>query len=194
MQGVGGISAGAYTLPMTIGGNIMRMREIRGLKQGELGYRAGVSQSQISLWEAEDSKPDAVTLMKLALVLKCRPEEFFRGVEARDYVDIEEQKEIDERDQLRQAKEVESSPSTTSGEEPYVDSEIRDLAARTLDAPTVIDEVIAQLHLVRNAITPREDREAGNHQAVLPSRAGADDRSNARKTGRPGRPRKKRAG
>ena len=56
---------------MTIGSNIRKMREHKGLTQCELAERAGVSQVYISFCESGRREPSLKFCQKLAAVLNC---------------------------------------------------------------------------------------------------------------------------
>lgn len=56
---------------MAVGVRIASMREYRGLTQGELGKRVGVSKQAVCGWEKGARLPDAMSLRRLCLTLGC---------------------------------------------------------------------------------------------------------------------------
>ena len=56
---------------MTIGSNIRKMREHKGLTQCELAERAGVTQVYISYCESGRKEPSLKFCRKLAAILSC---------------------------------------------------------------------------------------------------------------------------
>ncbi len=71
---------------MTIGENLKRLREDRGLSQPRLAERSGVPQPTISNIENDRREPHASTMRKLAAALGVEVVEFFREGEARPLV------------------------------------------------------------------------------------------------------------
>lgn len=51
---------------MTIGTNIKRLRQNKGITQEQLGDAVGVSGQAVSKWENESTLPDILSLPKLA--------------------------------------------------------------------------------------------------------------------------------
>lgn len=51
---------------MSIGNNIKRLRQNKGVTQEQLGEALGVSSQAVSKWENESALPDILTLPKLA--------------------------------------------------------------------------------------------------------------------------------
>lgn len=60
-----------------IGQRIKSLRKERGLTQGALALRLGVTQQAVAKWEAENSAPDYHMLVKLARALDIEPELLF---------------------------------------------------------------------------------------------------------------------
>ena len=56
---------------------LRRARQRRGLKQGELASRAGISRQTLSALEAGRAQPSTAIALNLARVLGCRMEELF---------------------------------------------------------------------------------------------------------------------
>ena len=54
---------------MSLGENIRKYRQARGLTQEALGERLGMAAQTVSKWEREESMPDAALLPKLAEIL-----------------------------------------------------------------------------------------------------------------------------
>lgn len=71
--------------PMKIGQRIKATRELRGLSQGELARRVGVSQPAASEWESCRSEPTVENLRALAVELDLWFEWLVTGRGARDY-------------------------------------------------------------------------------------------------------------
>lgn len=65
---------------MTIGENIKRMREDKGLSQKELAEGAGVSRPGIAQYERNTKIPNLLTSKALAKVLGCTVDELTEGV------------------------------------------------------------------------------------------------------------------
>lgn len=55
--------------PETLGERLARLRRARGLTQGEVADRLGVTVATISYWEHDRSRPKAARLQSLALLL-----------------------------------------------------------------------------------------------------------------------------
>ena len=51
--------------------SIKKMREKRGLSQGQLADKIGVAQQHISRWENGNHRPSIDTVQKLAEILNC---------------------------------------------------------------------------------------------------------------------------
>lgn len=66
------------TLDQTIGANIRKRRVALGLSQAELGACLSVSFQQIQKYERARNRVAASTLVRLAIALKCRLEDFFQ--------------------------------------------------------------------------------------------------------------------
>jgi repressor LexA len=62
---------------MTIGTWIKRLRKERGLTQGALALRIGLTQQAIAKWETELSTPDYHMLVRLAKALEIEPDRLF---------------------------------------------------------------------------------------------------------------------
>lgn len=65
----------------TLGENVERLREARGLTQEELGRLAGLHQTAIARIEKGERGPRLATLFKLAEGLGVRPGELFDGID-----------------------------------------------------------------------------------------------------------------
>jgi transcriptional regulator with XRE-family HTH domain len=63
-----------------IGANMLRLREDLGLSQGEVGFRAGLHSTAISLFERGERSPGAYALVKVAGALGIAPGELFEGI------------------------------------------------------------------------------------------------------------------
>lgn len=63
---------------MTIGENIKRIRKEKKISQVELSGMVGVTQSFISKMETDSRLPNLVVSKKLAKVLDCEIEDFFK--------------------------------------------------------------------------------------------------------------------
>lgn len=59
----------AYVYAMVLGRVVASLRERRGMSQGELAQRVGITQSTLSRMERGQGQPDAFTLKKLAEAL-----------------------------------------------------------------------------------------------------------------------------
>ena len=64
---------------MSIGENIKKIREGRGIKQSELAERVGVTQSMMSQIERGSKAPSMPLGAELAKVLECRMDDLYRG-------------------------------------------------------------------------------------------------------------------
>jgi transcriptional regulator with XRE-family HTH domain len=62
------------------GKNLRHARQARGLTQEELGFRAGLDRTEISLLERGKREPRLATLLKLAGALGIGPENLSRGI------------------------------------------------------------------------------------------------------------------
>ena len=60
---------------MTIGESIRNLRKEKGLSQTELANELHLSQDTISLWETDKSKPDATSIVALALFFDVTTDE-----------------------------------------------------------------------------------------------------------------------
>tara|TARA_R110000782_G_C14804145_1_gene412165 strand:- start:625 stop:1194 length:570 start_codon:yes stop_codon:yes gene_type:complete len=67
---------------MALGENLQRLRKARGLKQEELAERAGVSITQISKIERNETDPRASTIEKLTTALGCSADKLLFDKEA----------------------------------------------------------------------------------------------------------------
>lgn len=65
----------------TIGENLKRIRNERGLQQGEVADKVGVPQSQLSRWETDFAVPDTASILRIAPALEATVEEIFAGVD-----------------------------------------------------------------------------------------------------------------
>jgi transcriptional regulator with XRE-family HTH domain len=63
-----------------VGGNMLRLRDDLGLSQGEVGFRAGLHSTAISLFERGERSPGAYALVKVAGALDIAPGELFAGI------------------------------------------------------------------------------------------------------------------
>lgn len=63
----------------TAGQRIRQRRKLMKLSQKELAKACGVSESSISLWEADNTAPRGVNLHKLASALQCLPTWILHG-------------------------------------------------------------------------------------------------------------------
>ena len=68
-------------LNMALGDNLQKLRKARNLKQEELAERAGVSITQISKIERNETDPRASTIGKLAATLACSADKLLYGEE-----------------------------------------------------------------------------------------------------------------
>ncbi|MCL1805472.1 MAG: XRE family transcriptional regulator [Clostridiales bacterium] len=67
-----------------IGQRIKSLRKERGLTQGALALRLGLTQQAVAKWESEQSAPDYHMLVKIAAALETRPERLFGSAGAAD--------------------------------------------------------------------------------------------------------------
>lgn len=67
---------------MALGENLQKLRKARGLKQEELAERAGVSITQISKIERNETDPRASTIEKLTTALGCSADKLLFDKEA----------------------------------------------------------------------------------------------------------------
>lgn len=56
-----------------LGARVRFLRELRGLPQMDLSYRAGLSKNYVSELELGKRNPTALTLLSLARILRVRP-------------------------------------------------------------------------------------------------------------------------
>lgn len=56
---------------MTMGKNIKRFRELKGLTQAELANRLGISDKTVSSWEIERTEPKIGMVEKICVALDC---------------------------------------------------------------------------------------------------------------------------
>lgn len=57
---------------MSIGDNIKKRRELRGLKQSELADLVGVSDKTVSSWEINRTEPKMGMIEKVSIALRCK--------------------------------------------------------------------------------------------------------------------------
>lgn len=57
---------------------LARIRMERGLTQGQLAYRIGCRQKDVSRWESGARTPGTASLLKLAIALGCTMEELIK--------------------------------------------------------------------------------------------------------------------
>lgn len=67
-----------------LGMNIRELREAAGMTQVQLATAAGVKQADISKWETGKANPNAQSLIRLAVGLKCTIDKIVAGVD-REY-------------------------------------------------------------------------------------------------------------
>lgn len=67
-------------LRQRFGKNLRQARDKRGLTQEELGFRAGLDRTEISLLERGKREPRLGTLIKLADALEVGPEDLAHGI------------------------------------------------------------------------------------------------------------------
>jgi transcriptional regulator with XRE-family HTH domain len=60
--------------------NLRRYREDQGLSQEELGFRAGLHRTEVSLLERAGREPRLGTLVKLAYALEVPPTDMLHGI------------------------------------------------------------------------------------------------------------------
>lgn len=60
--------------PIRFRGNLIKIRNNKGLKQKELCSHLGISESLISIWETGQGVPSAKNLLKLSEKLEVSPE------------------------------------------------------------------------------------------------------------------------
>jgi transcriptional regulator with XRE-family HTH domain len=60
--------------------NLRRYREDQGLSQEDLGFRAGIHRTEISLLERAGREPRLGTIVKLAYALQVAPTEMLAGI------------------------------------------------------------------------------------------------------------------
>ena len=68
-------------MPVFFGEKIRRGRKAAGLTQRQLADRLGVSNTSVSNWEKDLSRPDADLIQALCAVLELQPNDFY-GTEA----------------------------------------------------------------------------------------------------------------
>lgn len=66
---------------MTVGGNIRKIRERRGITQTELAIRLGISSRTVSSWEVNRTEPKMGMLEKVCMVLNCRKSDIIEDTE-----------------------------------------------------------------------------------------------------------------
>ena len=66
---------------MTVGGNIRKIRERRGITQTELAIRLGISSRTVSSWEVNRTEPKMGMLEKVCMVLSCRKSDIIEDTE-----------------------------------------------------------------------------------------------------------------
>lgn len=64
---------------MSIGENVKKIREDKGIKQSELAERVGVTQSMMSQIERGSKVPSMPLGAELAKVLECSMDDLYRG-------------------------------------------------------------------------------------------------------------------
>lgn len=62
-------------------------RQFRGLSRDELAHRAGISTETLARYERGDREPNTTVIKRLALVLKCTPNELL-GVNEKEGEDM----------------------------------------------------------------------------------------------------------
>lgn len=75
----GANGAGAEAAPPPLGVRIRSARQARGLTQGDLGGRLGVTPTTVSRWERGQTVPDRDLRHALATVLGGTPADFLEG-------------------------------------------------------------------------------------------------------------------
>lgn len=68
-------------MPVFFGEKIRRARKAAGLTQRQLAQQLGVSNTSVSNWEKDLSRPDADLLQALCAVLGVQPNDFYGTVE-----------------------------------------------------------------------------------------------------------------
>jgi transcriptional regulator with XRE-family HTH domain len=68
------------TVGEMVGANIRRYREIAGLSQEALGYRAEVHRTSVSLYETGSREPKPAALARLAGALGVDPGRLYEGI------------------------------------------------------------------------------------------------------------------
>ena len=71
-------------MPVFFGEKIRRARKAAGLTQRQLAQQLGVSNTSVSNWEKDLSRPDADLLQALCAVLAVQPNDFYGAVESGD--------------------------------------------------------------------------------------------------------------
>lgn len=64
-------------MPVFFGEKIRRARKAAGLTQRQLAQRLGVSNTSVSNWEKDLSRPDADLIQELCAVLNMQPNDFY---------------------------------------------------------------------------------------------------------------------
>ena len=65
------------TMPVFFGEKIRRARKAAGLTQRQLADRLGVSNTSVSNWEKDLSRPDADLIQALCAILALQPNDFY---------------------------------------------------------------------------------------------------------------------
>lgn len=76
-----------------VGGNIRERRKLIGKTQEDIAKKMGVSKSQISKWENENSFPTMSNFTRLCQELNIKPEALLNGRINEDHIENKEQKE-----------------------------------------------------------------------------------------------------
>lgn len=70
-------------MPVFFGEKIRQARKAAGLTQRQLADRIGVSNTSVSNWEKDLSRPDADLIQKLCSALGLQPNDFYGAVQTR---------------------------------------------------------------------------------------------------------------